>query len=653
MKGRTAGSLATLPLALALCLLSCTQSTSTSPEPPPEEDPNLVWTTIAGLVLDELGNPVSGGRVSAHGRTTTTAENGEFHIYVQVPKDRCVVACAGLGYFATTRGEVPVANGITQFRLRIARNVTTHSFSGSTGGTASLASGSEVDIPPNALVQPDTTTYTGTISVALRHFDLTDPASGLAMPGSDLTALAGPDTTQLTGFGALAIQLRDGNGQELVLATGVQPTLAIAIAPTLVATAPSSVALWALDEATGLWVQVGTATRNGDRYEATVGHFSTWLCAEAATTRSTLCGRALDPNDVPVSSVIVRAGQWTAVTGPDGSFCLPIDPDRSLSTRVEPALNHGIASAAVTSGPWSGAGPHDIGVLRTDHIAHVSGALQCGTTGSVGAVYARDAASKVYAALTNAAGAFDLALPGNTPVTFLATSFSGSRSLESGLTSPPEDSTLTVGTLEVCSTNILVFITQPRNNSLSLTNVLNVVGSISVNTITTGTLSVNGQPQLFGISNRSYSSTAVLSPGVNTLRVRVVSPNGTVGANQIAVRFEGDLSPLTANLVWNTNQTDIDLHMINPSGSECYFASRQTGGMKLDVDDVTGFGPENISVISASSGEYRVRVRNYRNSVPTTATVRVYKGGTMIDQQVHTFGTTPMTFWDVGSYTLP
>ena len=94
--------------------------------------------------------------------------------------------------------------------------------------------------------------------------------------------------------------------------------------------------------------------------------------------------------------------------------------------------------------------------------------------------------------------------------------------------------------------------------------------------------------------------------------------------------------------------------MINPSGQECYYGTRDIGGMKLDVDDVTGWGPENISVTPPpASGTYRVRVRNYRNTVPTTATVRVFKGGTMIDEQTHTFGTVQMTFWDVGSYDLP
>jgi len=655
MKWRTAASIATLSLAVALCLLNCTQNTGLSPEPPgPRVDPNLVQTTIAGLVLDEAGNPVSGARVTAHNFTTNSAENGEFSFYnFLVPKNRCVVVVSRLGYFVATRGEVPVAGGITQFRLRMASDVTTHSISGSTGGVASLVNGSELNIASNSLVTPDTTTFSGTASIALRYFDLGDAAAGLAMPGSDLTTVAGMDTVRLTGFGGLSMAARDQTGQALALAPGEESMALIAIAPSLVATAPTTIDLWALDETTGLWVQDGTASRNGNSYEANVSHFSTWLCAEAGVARATLCGQALDPNDVPVSGVVVRAGQWTAVTGPDGSFCLVVDPERALSARVEPALNHGIASATVMGGPWSGPGPHDLGVLRTDHVAHIAGALQCGTGPGVGAVFARDAASKVYATVTNLAGAFDLTLPGNTSVTFLAAALSSSRGLENTVTSPPADSTLTVGSLQICSTNILVFITQPRPNILSTSNVLNVVGSISDRTITRGTLSVNGQPQLFGVSNGAYTSTAVLAPGLNTLRVRVVSTTGIVGAAQVAVRFEGDLAPLTANLVWDTNQTDIDLHMIEPSGIECYYAARTIGGMNLDVDDVTGFGPENISVVSPSAGSYRVRVRNYRNTVTTTATVRIFKGTAMIDQQSHTFGSVQMTFWDVGTYTLP
>ncbi len=63
-------------------------------------------------------------------------------------------------------------------------------------------------------------------------------------------------------------------------------------------------------------------------------------------------------------------------------------------------------------------------------------------------------------------------------------------------------------------------------------------------------------------------------------------------------------------LTWD-NATDVDLHVIEPSGEEIFFShkSSATGG-QLDVDDIDGFGPENIFWPEgrAPSGQYIVDV---------------------------------------------
>jgi hypothetical protein len=71
---------------------------------------------------------------------------------------------------------------------------------------------------------------------------------------------------------------------------------------------------------------------------------------------------------------------------------------------------------------------------------------------------------------------------------------------------------------------------------------------------------------------------------------------------------------LQINLAWDTDDSDIDLHVIDPSGFEIYYRrkySSVTGG-QLDRDDVDGFGPENIYWLeNAPDGVYKVYLHYY------------------------------------------
>lgn len=68
-------------------------------------------------------------------------------------------------------------------------------------------------------------------------------------------------------------------------------------------------------------------------------------------------------------------------------------------------------------------------------------------------------------------------------------------------------------------------------------------------------------------------------------------------------------------LTWD-NATDVDLHVIEPNGEEIYFNHPYSAsGGELDVDDIDGYGPENIfwEWGTAPHGQYTVAVR-YWNS---------------------------------------
>ena len=76
------------------------------------------------------------------------------------------------------------------------------------------------------------------------------------------------------------------------------------------------------------------------------------------------------------------------------------------------------------------------------------------------------------------------------------------------------------------------------------------------------------------------------------------------------------------SLTWNA-ATDIDLLVRDPLGNLVYFADRfsAASGLQLDVDDLDGYGPENIFTDSVIDGDYIVVVDNFSNRVNTSYSV--------------------------------
>jgi Mg-chelatase subunit ChlD/tetratricopeptide (TPR) repeat protein len=83
--------------------------------------------------------------------------------------------------------------------------------------------------------------------------------------------------------------------------------------------------------------------------------------------------------------------------------------------------------------------------------------------------------------------------------------------------------------------------------------------------------------------------------------------------------------PAEADLIviisWNTDATDIDMHVVDPAGEHCYYGARTTSsGGQLSRDVTQGFGPELFVLEHAPSGEYVVGA-HYFASDPNKAGV--------------------------------
>jgi tetratricopeptide (TPR) repeat protein len=89
----------------------------------------------------------------------------------------------------------------------------------------------------------------------------------------------------------------------------------------------------------------------------------------------------------------------------------------------------------------------------------------------------------------------------------------------------------------------------------------------------------------------------------------------------------GAQADLVAVITWNTDDTDVDLHVVEPSGEVCFYGHRhtQSGGF-LSNDATRGFGPEMYYLAQAPEGRYHLKINYFgdRGNRTTLAKSKVY-----------------------------
>ncbi|MES2742051.1 MAG: DUF2135 domain-containing protein [Pseudomonadota bacterium] len=118
--------------------------------------------------------------------------------------------------------------------------------------------------------------------------------------------------------------------------------------------------------------------------------------------------------------------------------------------------------------------------------------------------------------------------------------------------------------------------------------------------------------------------------GRQSNNVEVRAPDGASRARTQFVEVNpGKTQPrLRVVLSWDSDGTDIDLHVVTPDGGHAWYGERVlANGGALDVDVTTGFGPEIFSSPSPQKGNYHVYVNYYgsgeNDTVLTTAQVAI------------------------------
>lgn len=297
---------------------------------------STITTSFTGKVYTSEGQVLSGVNIAIGNKSAITDANGVYNVVdVVVDKRRAIIVAEKSGYWAQNAGMIAIDGTINYVDLRMYIDNKLQSFNGTSGGTVTLTGGTSITFPANAIVTAAGNPYTGNVRVTAHEISTADTLFSKKFPGRDLLArdVAG-NTSILMSYGMAGAKLYDMAGNPLMIMSGKSATIRFPIAANQQSSAPATIQLWHFDENLTLWVEEGTAIKNGTYYEGAVTHFSWWNCdipSEYATLNMNITGC----QGLPLDNEEVRI-QWgststSGVTGPTGD-CSGLIPANAVLT---------------------------------------------------------------------------------------------------------------------------------------------------------------------------------------------------------------------------------------------------------------------------------------------------------------------------------
>lgn len=112
---------------------------------------------------------------------------------------------------------------------------------------------------------------------------------------------------------------------------------------------------------------------------------------------------------------------------------------------------------------------------------------------------------------------------------------------------------------------------------------------------------------------------------------RMIAKHKKINTGKLEKKYTSNI-PVDLRIIlnWNQMDTDIDLHIIEPTGEECYYAHKSTDiGAQFSKDFTEGYGPEQYLLRNAIKGKYTIKTDFYgetklTESGPATVMVEIY-----------------------------
>ncbi len=410
-----------------------------------------ITVSIFGSVRDGNGVALSGVTLKAGTSTITSDANGLFILEnVKVPKGRYYVSAEKSGYFDSGRGGLAKEGEYYSVNIVMLSRGTAANLNASTGGVVTTANNSSLTFPTGAIVNSSGQAYTGNVKVYSQYLMPGTASFEDRIPGGDLACQnANGELCQLESYGMIGVELEDNSGNPLNIATGKTVSVRFPIATSQLATAPASIPLLSFDTDKGVWIEEGTATKNGNFYEGEVGHFSWWNCDVISNPPPpTISGSVVDCNGSPMPGVIVTVnGQFSLVTDSQGQYSNWIPPGTYIF-QVLSSNNGGLLSSnpvTVTVGSGNTAVP----VLTVPCPAYITAqALDCNNNSTPS--YGRATWSGGFSLVQfSSSGNIQFAVPANLSITIQL--FDGKATANTIITSGNLNSTISAGNIILCN----------------------------------------------------------------------------------------------------------------------------------------------------------------------------------------------------------
>lgn len=138
-----------------------------------------------------------------------------------------------------------------------------------------------------------------------------------------------------------------------------------------------------------------------------------------------------------------------------------------------------------------------------------------------------------------------------------------------------------------------------------------IQGTVSDKRVAVAHVTLDGLDLPVNVSGGRFEVKLLLPPGEVTIEASARNEAG-VGRDAVTLYAEVKSPDVVVLLTWDTAGTDLDLHVVDPSGEECDYGNRKTAsGGALEVDDTDGYGPEIFAQDHAPAGVYQVAVAAY------------------------------------------